>query len=161
MSEAEGVVRASFAALDARDLARFRELLHPDAEDTFLALDRTFSGRDAIVAFFAEMFAAVPDSRLEVRRVVASGEHAAVEWTMRGTFSGAPFQGIRATGKRVAIDGVDVVAVRDGLQYKNTIYYDGASFARQIGLLPRLGSMADRATLAAFNAKTRLVRARR
>jgi hypothetical protein len=38
MSEAEGVVRQTFAALDARDLDAFRELLHPDAEDRFLAL---------------------------------------------------------------------------------------------------------------------------
>jgi SnoaL-like polyketide cyclase len=107
------------------------------------------------------MLAAVPDSRLEVRRSVAVGDLAAVEWTLRGTFSGAAFQGIRATGKPVVLDGVDVVEVRDGLQYRNTIYYDGATFARQIGLLPRLGSAADRATLAAFNAKTRLLRARR
>jgi hypothetical protein len=38
----------------------------------------------------------------------------------------------------------------------NTIYYDGATFARQIGLLPGLGSRADQALLAAFNAKTTL-----
>ena len=54
---AESVVRETFAALDAHDLDRFRALLHPDAEDRFLAVG-TFAGRDAIVAFFKEMFAA-------------------------------------------------------------------------------------------------------
>jgi steroid delta-isomerase-like uncharacterized protein len=91
------------------------------------------------VAFFEEMFAAVPDARLEIRRVVAAGDVATVEWTMRGTFSGGSFQGIRATGKPIEIEGVDVVEVRDGLQYRNSIYYDGASFARQIGMLPHSG----------------------
>lgn len=155
MNGVEAVVRSTFAALDARDLVRFRELLHPEAEDRFLAVG-TFTGRDAIVAFFEEMFAAVPDARLEVRRVVAEGNVAAVEWTMRGTFDGGPFQGIRPTGKRVEIDGVDVIELRDGLQYRNSIYYDGATFARQIGMLPPLGSRADRFMLALFNARVRM-----
>jgi steroid delta-isomerase-like uncharacterized protein len=157
--DTESVVRQTFAALDSRDIERFRALVHPEAEDRFLAVG-TFTGREAIVAFFREMFAAVPDARLEVRRVVASGDVAAVEWTMRGTFSGGAFQGIQPTGKSVEIDGVDVIEVRDGLQYRNSIYYDGASFARQIGMLPPLGSRGDRTLLALFNARTRLRRRR-
>lgn len=157
MPAAESVVRETFAALDAHDLDRFRALLHPDAEDRFLAVG-TFTGREAIVAFFEEMFAAVPDARLEVRRVVAADDVVTVEWTMRGTFSGDSFQGIRATGKPVEIEGVDVVEVRDGLQYRNSIYYDGATFARQIGMLPPLGSLRDRTLLAVFNARSRIRR---
>ena len=60
------------------------------------------------------------------------------------------------TGRRVDIRGVDVMEIADGLIQHNTIYYDGATFARQIGLLPGLGSRADQALLAAFNAKTTL-----
>jgi hypothetical protein len=44
--------------------------------------------------------------------------------------------------------------IADGLIQYNTIYYDGATFARQIGLLPGLGSRADQALPAACNAKT-------
>jgi hypothetical protein len=50
------------------------------------------------------------------------------------------------------------VEVRDGLQYRNSIYYDGASFARQIGMLPPLGSLGDRTLLALFNARSRIRR---
>ncbi|HEV3287572.1 MAG TPA: ester cyclase, partial [Streptosporangiaceae bacterium] len=67
-----------------------------------------------------------------------------------------PFQGIEPTGRRVEIRGVDVMEVAEGLVQHNTIYYDGATFARQVGLLPGLGSRADKAMLAAFNAKTTL-----
>ena len=42
----------------------------------------------------------------------------------------------------------------DGLLKENTIYYDGLGFARQIGMLPREGSSADKAMTAAFNAGT-------
>ena len=41
----------------------------------------------------------------------------------------------------------------------NTGYFDGASFARQIGMLPPDGSGADRAMKSAFNAVTKLRRA--
>jgi hypothetical protein len=47
MAEAERVVRETFAALDARDIDRFRTLVRPAAEDRFLAVG-TFSDRDAI-----------------------------------------------------------------------------------------------------------------
>jgi hypothetical protein len=46
--------------------------------------------------------------------------------------------------------------IADGLVRHNTIYYDGASFARQIGMLPRAHSMADRAMTSTFNAVIRV-----
>jgi hypothetical protein len=45
-----------------------------------------------------------------------------------------------------------------GLIRRNTIYYDGATMARQVGLLPSKGSLADRALLAMFNLRTRAAR---
>jgi hypothetical protein len=98
---------------------------------------------------------------MTVDRVVADDTSAVVQWHAAGTFTGGPFQGITPTGRRADIRGVDVMEITDGL-IKHTIYYDGATFARQIGLLPGLGSRADQALLAAFNAKTTLSqRARR
>jgi hypothetical protein len=79
-----------------------------------------------------------------------------VQWHAAGTFSGGKFQGIEPTGKHVEIRGVDVMEFAEGRYVHNTIYYDGASFARQIGMLPRSGSVTEKATLAAFNASTRL-----
>ena len=63
--------------------------------------------------------------------------------------------------RRVKLRGVDVMEVADGLIQHNTIYYDGASLARQIGMLPFQGSRADRALVFVFNSKSRLSRRRR
>jgi hypothetical protein len=52
----------------------------------------------------------------------------------------------RARGKD-RLRGCDVVEIRDGLVVDNTVYWDGAAFARQVGLLPPQGSLADRAML--------------
>jgi steroid delta-isomerase-like uncharacterized protein len=112
-------------------------------------------GRAGIVEFFEEMFAALPDFELEVEHVVASEPYVVVQWTGSGTFSGASFQGVRATGRRIVFRGCDVVEVdADGLVVENTIYWDGAHFTRQIGMLPAKGSPGDRVLVAAFNALT-------
>jgi steroid delta-isomerase-like uncharacterized protein len=109
-------------------------------------------------AFFEELFAAMPDFDISVERVVADENAVAVKWQAEATFSGAPFQGIRATAKRVSLRGVDFFEIEDGLIRRNTIFYDGASFARQVGLLPPEGSLADRSMLRLFNLKTLLLR---
>jgi hypothetical protein len=93
---------------------------------------------------------------MTVDRIVADDTSAVVQWHAAGTFTGGPFQNIVPTGRRVDLRGADVMEIADGLVQHNTIYYDGATFARQIGLLPALGSRADQAMLAAFNAKTTL-----
>ena len=77
---------------------------------------------------------------------------------MTGTFRGAPFQGIEPTGRRVDIRGLDIMEIKEQQILSNTAYYDGAEFARQVGLLPPRESGADRAILGAFNALTKVRR---
>jgi steroid delta-isomerase-like uncharacterized protein len=149
------VARAAFDAVSRRDPDGIAATGAPDYIDDFVAVGE-IRGHDAVRAFFRDLFAAFPDFTMTVDRIVADDTTAAVQWHAAGTFTGGPFQGIEPTGRRVEIRGVDVMEVADGLVQHNTIYYDGATFARQIGLLPGLGSRADQALLAAFNAKTTL-----
>ena len=107
------------------------------------------------------MFAAFPDFDIRVEQIIADDEGAAVRWTATGTFTGAAFQGIEANGRRIELPGVDYMEIDDGLIRRNTIFYDGASFARQLGLLPPQGSFGERAMLGAFNVRTKLRRRRR
>jgi steroid delta-isomerase-like uncharacterized protein len=127
----------------------------PGYVDDFVAIGE-IRGHEAVRAFFRELFGAFPDFTMTVDRVVADDTSAVVQWHAVGTFTGGPFQGIAPTGRWVDVRGVDVMEITDGLIQHNTVYYDGATFARQIGLLPGLGSRADQALLAAFNAKTTL-----
>jgi steroid delta-isomerase-like uncharacterized protein len=118
-----------------------------------------FRGRQAIVDFFREAFAAVPDLETTVTRVVAGETQAAVEWRMSGNFTGGPFQGIDPTGKRVELRGIDLLEIEDSQTVSNTAYYDGAAFARQVGMLPPEGSGAERTMKSAFNAVTKVRKA--
>jgi steroid delta-isomerase-like uncharacterized protein len=150
-ASAAELVRWSFERLDAHDITALRGFWTADTLERFP--DRTCRGADEIAVYLEELFAAVPDLRMEVRDIVGQGEHVYAQWHLTGTHSGAAYAGIEPTGKRLALDGIDHFVIRDGKVESNFILYDQMQFARQIGLLPPDGSPADRALKAAFNAK--------
>jgi steroid delta-isomerase-like uncharacterized protein len=148
------VAEAALASFASRDPDQVVANLHPDGVEHFLPIGE-FRGRAAVRDFYRELFGAMPDFEIEVTRIVADDHAAAVHWQARGTFTGGPFQGIAATGGRIEIFGTDAMEIADGLIVRNTVYWDGAAFARDLGLLPSQGSRAERAMLAAFNARTK------
>ena len=157
-SEAEVAARGVFKAIDSRDLSAIATFLHPDDVQDFMPLGRAV-GRAAVLDVFDQLFRSFPDMSIEVEDVFAAHARAYVRWHARGRFTGAPYLGILATGRAVEIRGVDAfIQLEDGLVRHNTIFYDGAAFARGVGLLPTNGSWAERAVLAVFNTRTRLAR---
>jgi steroid delta-isomerase-like uncharacterized protein len=153
----EGHVRSYFDAMARRDAEAMREHWREDGVEDVVPVG-VLRGRDEIHSFFSATFAAMPDVETTLTRLVAGDSSAAVEWRMSGHFTGAPFQGIEPTGKRVEVRGLDLFELEDGKLVSNTAYYDGMSFARQIGMLPPEGSGAERAMTGAFNAVTKLRR---
>ncbi len=144
---------------DRRDVDAARPFWTEQSVDHFLALGVDARGSEQLAAFFQELHRAIPDFDMTIENVIEDDRHGVVQWSATGTFDGAPFQGIEPTGRRVALRGCDVFRfTEDGKLDSNTVYYDGAEFARQIGMLPPRDSAADRAMLAAFNAQTRLRR---
>jgi steroid delta-isomerase-like uncharacterized protein len=155
---AEEVALESIQGAIEREPDRIVALGHPEQYvDDFVAIGE-FHGKEAVRAFFAEMFAAFPDFELTIERVIADEDAVAVKWRGEGNFTGGRFQSIEATGSHVVIRGCDFFEIEDGWIHRNTIFYDGASFARQIGMLPPKDSFADRVMLRIFNLKVRLTR---
>ncbi len=146
--------------MEERDLSDPYEYWTDDSVDHFLAAGQSVRGAQALAAWFARLFAAVPDWSLVVDNVVDDGgDQVVVQWTGTGTFTGASFLGIEPTGRRVEIRGCDVIRLDgNGKVATNTVYYDGAAFARQVGMLPAAGSRADLLITRAFNGFTRLRR---
>ena len=144
---------------DRRDIDGARPFWTDSSVDHFLALGVDARGPDQLAAFFHELLSAFPDFQVSIENVIGDDRHAVVQWSATGTFDGAPFQGVEPTGARVALRGCDVFRFTpEGKLDRNTIYYDSAEFARQIGMLPPRNSPADRALLAAFNTRVRLRR---
>ena len=151
-------VRSYFEAMDRRDVEAMVSHWREDGVDDIVPVG-LLRGRDAMREYFKSVFAATPDAKTTVTRLVAGERSCAAEWRIEGTFEGAPYLGIEPTGKHIEIRGLDLFELEDGEIVSNTGYFDGASFARQIGMLPPDGSGADRAMKSAFNAATKLRRA--
>ena len=148
-------VRWAFEMINAHDVGALRQMWTDATVERFPS--GTSHGADALARYFEVLFEALPDARMEVVALAESGEDVFVHWHLTGTHSGAPFEGIDATGRAVAIDGMDHFVIRDGTVATNFVVFDQMQFACQIGMLPPAGSAGDRATKAAFNAKTRLL----
>ena len=146
----------AFDAIAAHDLDRLAELWDERSTDVFVALDLTVTGERDLRLFFGQLFSAFPDLKFVTESVHAVSDEVAVgQWRISGTFSGGPFQGIEPTGKPVEFRGVDVMRFEGDTLRHNDVYYDGLSFARQIGMLPAADSAGDRAMTAAFNTATK------
>lgn len=151
-------VRSYFEAMDRRDAAAMAEHWREDGVEDIVPVG-LLRGKEELRAFMDATFRAVPDARTTLGRIVAGESSCAVEWRLEGTFDGEAFLDIEPTGKHVELRGFDLFELEDGQIVSNTAYYDGATFARQIGMLPPDGSGADRAMKSAFNAVTKLRRA--
>ena len=101
----------------------------------------------------------MPDFRFEVQDIVADGDQVAVHWAGKGTFAGPnAFQGIEPTFARLDLAGLDIFDLRDGKIVREHAYTDGATFARQVGMLPPVGSTAEQRMTRAFNGQAKLKR---
>jgi steroid delta-isomerase-like uncharacterized protein len=154
--EIEKVATSYFAAVAARDPDAMASHWSPDGVGDLVPIG-PLRGPSEVRAFFAELFTALPDADFLVQKMVVDTQGASVSWRLRGTFEGGSFQGIEPNGSTIDLRGVDVLEVgEDGKLTSNTAYYDGAAFARAIGMLPSQDSGAERAMRAGFNTVTRL-----
>ena len=152
------VMTAYFEALAEQDLDAIAAAWAPDGV-CHLVGGIQADGPDGVRAYWAEFFASMPDLRFHAEDVVADGDQVAVRWTAKGTFAGpASYQGIEPTYSRLDLDGLDLFDLRDGKIVREHAYTDGATFARQIGLLPPAGSTAEQRMTRAFNGQAKLKR---
>jgi steroid delta-isomerase-like uncharacterized protein len=151
----EELVLGYLAAVNERDTDAMVAHLADDVIEDITPVG-ILRGTGEVREFFGALFSAFPDFTFTVEQATSTAQMSCVQWRATGTFRGAPFQGIEPTGKRIEIRGCDCVEVDDGKIVRNTAYYDGAAFARGLGLLPQVGSSGEKAMMAAFNAVTKV-----
>lgn len=147
------MTRAYFKALDDHDLPAAAALWEAGRTDRIVGMTE-FRVPDGFMNWFGALLAAFPDARFEVLSITAQKENAAVRYRVTGTFDGTgKFEGLTPNGAGIEIEGFDLFTVRDGLIVENHGYLNGADLARQLGVLPPQGSVAERGMTAAMNAK--------
>ena len=140
--------------LNRRDLETLESLVRDDVVDEVMPVGR-LDGVGSVIDFFRQMLDAFVDLHIAIEHVTEAGDTAIVQWTITGSFTGRPFLGLHPNGRRAEVRGVDVMQFDGALLRRNTIYYDGATLARELGVLPPRGSVREAAMTAAFNAATR------
>jgi len=148
------VVQKIFERLNNRDADALLPFGSDDVVEVWPVVGR-LEGKEAVRDYFAAMFAAMPDFHTEMERMAADGETVFVLWHVTGTFTGAPFLGIDATGRSIDLRGTDCFTIRDGKVVANFVAYDAMAFAVQVGILPPRGSRMDHAMTVAVNWMTR------
>jgi hypothetical protein len=116
-------------AFNCQDVDRLVETL---AGDVVLRAPGVACGdeADACRDFYRQWFADFPDARLVVRRRHVTGGVAVEEGRFLGTHTGRA-----ATGRRVALDYVQVSCVRDGKQVLLELRFDRLLMLGQLGLV--------------------------
>lgn len=93
--------------------------------------DGTMRGPEGIVGLVTTLRTAFPDATFSIAEFAVADDTVLVRWTMHGTHQGT-FGDIAPTGKEVAMDGIAVLRVRDGMIVENWVQYD------RLGLLQQL-----------------------
>jgi steroid delta-isomerase-like uncharacterized protein len=127
----DNVVTRWAKAWSTQDASLFLSLFAEDAHYRDVALDKMFQGREAIMTFFEGTFTTFPDFKMEVERCVVTGEVAAGEWIMSGTFLGESF-GEPPTGKSFRVEGCCFMKLLDGRIVEHRDYWNPATFDRQV-----------------------------
>jgi ketosteroid isomerase-like protein len=136
-ARSEEVVRQLLAAWDARDLEGFADCLTEDVEWYDSAMpDPPARGRGAVKEFADAVLRAFPDFKYEVLPpicVSADGTRCAVKWRISGRHvrSLKPL-GYAPTGRRVEIEGVDVLDLEGGKVKRILTAFDPLPAAEQL-----------------------------
>lgn len=154
---ASDVAKRYFAALSAHDLDAAVACWVPGGVDRFVGQQELIAP-DGVRGYFASLYAAFPDLRLEVLETTTGRGRVAVRWRARGIFAGpGMFQGLAPNGARVEFEGCDVVTVAGEKIEHNDAYVDSGEIARQLGFLPATGSPAEARLASLANARTKIV----
>ena len=123
------------AAWDSHDPKAIAAMYTPDGARTNKVVEEErIEGRDAIVAFAAEVLDVFPDCTVDIQRESGSGSNVTVEWIFRGT-QVKDFRTIPGKGQTIALAGVAVYEMEGDLVREDHTYWDNATLLAAAGLL--------------------------
>ncbi len=103
---AGGDEKAVFAFFAPEFTSHVTARVNPDAVGTDI--------RGHELKWWTEVRAAFPDMVFSVDLLIESDDLVVSNWTVRGTHTGMPFNGVTASGNPVEINGTAILRIRDG-----------------------------------------------
>jgi predicted ester cyclase len=115
-----------------KDWAVYDELNDPDFVN-LSAPPGVPADREGGKAYLRAFLGAFPDSHFTIDEMLAEGDAVVTKKTFTGTHT-AEFGDIPGTGKRVTLQYVDIMRVRDGRIVEHWMTMDQLSFLQQLGV---------------------------
>lgn len=122
-------------AENRRSIDGLLETLCAEPVYQIMATGETYRGREAVAAFYGDLFEAMPDVMFELTGQFVGEEGVVEESVMVGTHTGPLFD-IPATGKPIRLPLTIVFPMKDGKILGERLYFDMDTLYRQIGLRP-------------------------
>ena len=149
----EDFARRWETAWNSHEQDRLLALMTDDIVYDDSAWPTTMHGHGDVRTFLDYAWGAFPDLRFlmtEGPYIVPGQPKAAFEWKGAGTHTG-PLDppGLAPTGRAIEFEGADFHEYRDGRVCRLSILFDMADVSRQLGMLPKPGSAAEKAGAAA------------
>ena len=119
---------------NAKNMDVFDELNAPDFVN-LSAPPGMPTDREGGKMFLGGFLTAFPDSQVTINDMIAEGDRVATKKTFTGTHTGDLGE-IGATGKRVSIQYVDILRLRDGQIIEHWLSMDQLSLMQQLGVIP-------------------------
>lgn len=119
-----------YHAYASRDAQHAASLYHPDGWHEEVAMAKRREGREALAEGLVGFWRMLPDVAWERRGYVRAANHIAVPYRMTGTFTP---RGEDAIPRTIALDGLHIFEIRDGLFAGTKDMWDLDVFKAQMG----------------------------
>jgi steroid delta-isomerase-like uncharacterized protein len=117
------------------DLAAIDEIISDNYAGKIPAQPDLVRGKDGFRKLMRLYRTAMPDVNLQVRDVLAEGDRVVAYWTASGTNTGR-FGAMAPSYRRIAVDGVSIFRLVDGLIVQEWEVFDTLGFMQQLGAIP-------------------------
>lgn len=134
------IARGIYECFNNRDLDRAVGLVANDVEWRDMPTGETWRGPNGFKQSLQRWLTAFPDSKCDITNVVCAGDWCTVEFTGRGTNTGAmagPTGEMPPTGRYVEVPFCDVIEIKNGKVARGHSYFDMATMMQQLGLMPK------------------------
>jgi len=130
----EKMLRDENAAWNSHDVDKIASFYTDDCLKVDVAVGVATRGKKEMKALISGAFGAMPDLKIELKSSFNSGDWAAGEWIMSGTYS-SDYPGMPpGSGKRFSVRGATFMELRNGKMSRTSDYWNSASFLQQVGV---------------------------
>ena len=94
-------------------------------------------GIEDVKKYFGEYITGFSNRRFKVLEIYGKDDHVIKRWSFTGTHTGN-FAGIKATGKRITVEGVSIAVMKQGKIVAERDYADDLGLMQQLEVIPRI-----------------------